>query len=66
MEKCNYNKTGEAIYKSTYDVRQEYRTDCGIRHLNLQERFWNGTEAVRIKPKGRCMYCTKEIAVIEN
>jgi len=66
MEKCNYNKIGEAIYKASYDVRQEYKTDCGISHVNMRERVWNGTEPIRIKPNGKCIYCKKEIAVIED
>tara|TARA_R110000796_G_scaffold58413_8_gene134986 strand:+ start:1720 stop:1941 length:222 start_codon:yes stop_codon:yes gene_type:complete len=62
MKKCNYVKTGEAIIMASYDVRQEYKTDCGIRHVNMQERVWNGIEPIRIKPKGNCIYCKKEIA----
>jgi len=66
MKKCNYVKKGEAIIMASYDVRQEYTTDCGIRHVNLEERVWNGIEPIRIKPKGNCIYCKKEIEVIED
>lgn len=65
MENCNYNKTGEAKHMATYDVRQEYKTDCGIRHVNLQEHVWNGIEGIRIKPNGSCIYCKKPIEVVE-
>ena len=61
--KCNYKKVGEPIFKATYDVRQEYKTDCGIRHVNLQERVWNGKKAISIKPNGNCIYCKKEIKI---
>ena len=66
MEKCNYVKTGEAIVMRSDDVRQEYKTDCGIRHTNLLERVWNGIEYIREMPKGKCIYCKSEINVIED
>ncbi|MGK0253504.1 MAG: hypothetical protein ACI9OE_000976 [Mariniflexile sp.] len=66
MKKCNYLKTGKVIVMSSDDYRQEYKTDCGIKHVNLMERVWNGIEYVIEKPNGNCVYCKSEIAVIED
>lgn len=60
-EECNYEKVGEPIYKSSYDVRQEYKTDCGIRHVNLLERVFDGVKPIRVKPNGKCIYCSNLI-----
>jgi hypothetical protein len=57
---CTYTKVG---YVKDQYPRFEYKTDCGLRYIQLEHEQWDGKRTVIVDPSGKCMKCQREIKI---
>lgn len=61
---CKYTKVGDLAHKSSSDLRQGYKSECGLEVVGLLSIRGEGGVSVEYPPKGKCMKCRKIIEII--